>query len=110
MCLGRFSCLFPKAGFVGNLRKRLDADGTIRTIVYKPYTEPPNNTAANSMGGTEKSKFDLSEESTEVLMNRFDSLENRLSEIEQFMTTKTSAKSTAKSKNSPKQDGGGEDE
>lgn len=101
---------FPKQDLSEIYVKGWNADGTIRTIVYKPYTEPSNNTTVNSMGGTEKSKFDLSEESTEVLMNRFDSLENRLSEIEQFMTTKTSAKSTDKSKNSPKQDGGGEDE
>lgn len=101
---------FPKQDLTEIYVKGWNADGTIRTIVYKPYTEPSNNTAVNSMGGTEKSKFDLSEESTEVLMNRFDSLENRLSEIEQFMTTKTSTKSTAKSKNSSKQDGGGEDE
>ena len=101
---------FPKQDLSEIYVKGWNADGTIRTIVYKPYTEPTNNTAVNSMGGTEKSKFDLSEESTEVLMSRFDSLENRLSEIEQFMTTKTSAKSTAKSKNSPKQDSGGEDE
>lgn len=99
---------FPKQDLSEIYVKGWNADGTIRTIVYKPYIEPKSNATTNCINNTEKSKFDLSEGSTEVLMNRFDSLENRLSEIEQFMT-KTSAKNTAKSKNSIKQDSGSED-
>lgn len=101
---------FPKQDLSEIYVKGWNADGTIRTIVYKPYTEPKDNQSVNSMGQSEKSKFDLSEASTEALMNRFDSLENRLNEIEQYMTK--TVKTTAKPKNGSKsvQDGGGKAE
>ena len=62
--------------------KGWNADGTINTIVYKPYTEPKNNQGINNTENVENLKIDLSDESTAVFMQKFDEIFNKFDELE----------------------------
>jgi len=73
---------FPKQDLSEIYVKGWSADGTIKTIVYKPYTEPNNNQAVNSMANAENAKFTLSDESTELFMNKFDELSEKIGQLE----------------------------
>lgn len=63
---------FPKQDMSEIYVKGWNADGTIRTIVYKPYTAPKDNQTVNSMPDAENAKFTLSDESTQLFLNKFD--------------------------------------
>lgn len=73
---------FPKQDMSEIYVKGWNADGTINTIVYKPYTAPKDNQAVNSMVNTENAKFTLSDESTELFMNKFDELSEKIGQLE----------------------------
>lgn len=73
---------FPKQDMSEIYVKGWNADGTINTIVYKPYTEPNNNQAVNSTSKAENTKFTLSDESTELFMNKFDELFGKIEQLE----------------------------
>ena len=53
---------FPKQDMSEIYVKGWNADGTINTIVYKPYTAPKDNQTVNSMANAENAKFTLSDE------------------------------------------------
>jgi hypothetical protein len=72
--------VFPKQDMSEIYTKSWNADGTIRTIVYKPYTASQPNTA-NSSADMSKMKMGLSDEATEAFMARFDSLEKKFDEL-----------------------------
>lgn len=72
---------FPKQDLSEIYVKGWNADGTINTIVYKPYTEP-NNQTINSMANAENAKFTLSDESTELFMSKFDELSEKIGQLE----------------------------
>lgn len=72
---------FPKQDMSEIYVKGWNANGTINTIVYKPYTEP-NNQAINSMANAENAKFTLSDESTELFMSKFDELSEKIGQLE----------------------------
>lgn len=72
---------FPKQDLSEIYIKSWNADGTIRTMTFKPVTENVDITS-----GTK------TEENINGIMERFDSIENKLSEIEQVLgstSTKT---------------------
>lgn len=73
---------FPKQDMSEIYVKGWNADGTINTIVYKPYTTPKDNQTVNSMTNTENAKFTLSDESTELFMNKFDELAEKIGQLE----------------------------
>lgn len=73
---------FPKQDLTEIYVKGWNADGTIKTIVYKPYIEAKNDKATNLLSNAENSKFDLSDESTKLFMNKFDELFGKIEEIE----------------------------
>lgn len=73
---------FPKQDMSEIYVKGWNADGTIRTIVYKPYTDPKDNQTVNSMVNTENAKFTLSDESTQLFMNKFDELFGKIEQLE----------------------------
>lgn len=73
---------FPKQDLTEIYAKQWSADGTIKTIVYKPYTEPNNNQAVNSMANAENAKFTLSDESTELFMSKFNELSEKIGQLE----------------------------
>lgn len=73
---------FPKQDMSEIYVKGWNADGTIRTIVYKPYTDPKDNQTVNSMANTENAKFTLSDESTQLFLNKFEELSEKIGQLE----------------------------
>lgn len=73
---------FPKQDMSEIYVKGWNADGTIRTIVYKPYTEPGGSNAGNPTADIENAKFTLSDESTELFLNKFDELSEKIGQLE----------------------------
>ena len=80
------TAFFPKQDMSEIYAKYWGADGKIYTRLYKPVLDADPN---NSPQTAEKTKFDLSDESTEVFMNRFDELEQK---IEQLKTSQSQRK------------------
>lgn len=73
---------FPKQDLSEIYVKGWNADGTIKTIVYKPYTAPKDNQAVNSMSNAENAKFTLSDESTQLFLNKFEELSEKIGQLE----------------------------
>lgn len=73
---------FPKQDMSEIYVKGWNADGTIRTIVYKPYTEPGGSNACNPTTDIENAKFTLSDESTQLFLNKFDELSEKIGQLE----------------------------
>lgn len=73
---------FPKQDMSEIYVKGWNANGTINTIVYKPYTAPKDNQTVNSMANTENAKFTLSDESTQLFLNKFDELSEKIGRLE----------------------------
>ena len=73
---------FPKQDLTEIYAKSWNTDGTIKTIVYKPYTDPKDNQAVNSMANTENAKFTLSDESTQLFLNKFEELSEKIGQLE----------------------------
>lgn len=86
---------FPMQDMSAILAKSWNADGTIKTIVYEPRVEP-NGNSINNTPETEKLKLRLSDEVTEVFMQRFDELSNKLQLIEQSMPKSAAKQTTSK--------------
>jgi hypothetical protein len=84
---------FPKADGTEIFGKQWLANGRTHILTFKPVldTEPNNPTQDNT-----KSQIGISEEVTEVIMKRFDELENKISNLESSLT-KTSTKSSTRS-------------
>lgn len=76
------AAFFPKQDLSEIYVKGWNADGTIKTIVYKPYTDDKTSQAINNMDSMKKLKIDLSDESTEVFMKKFDEIFNKFEELE----------------------------
>lgn len=73
---------FPKQDLTEIYAKQWGADGSIKTVVYKPYTEPKNSQGINNTENIENLKFDLSDESTELFMNKFDEISEKIGQLE----------------------------
>lgn len=70
---------FPKQDMTEIYAKSWNADGTIRTIVFKPIS---SDIVSNLSHDTEKLKFDLSDECTGAFMQKFDELFGKIEQIE----------------------------
>lgn len=73
---------FPKQDMSEIYVKGWNADGTINTIVYKPYTEPGGSNAGNPTADIENAKFTLSDESTQLFLNKFEELSEKIGQLE----------------------------
>ena len=73
---------FPKQDLTEIYAKQWGADGSIKTVVYKPYTAPQDNQTVNSMANTENAKFTLSDESTQLFLNKFEELSEKIGQLE----------------------------
>lgn len=73
---------FPKQDMSEIYVKGWNANGTIKTVVYKPYTAPKDNQTVNSMANTENAKFTLSDESTQLFLNKFEELSEKIGQLE----------------------------
>ena len=76
---------FPKQDLTEIYAKQWGADGSIKTVVYKPYTEPKNSQGINNTENVENLKIDLSDESTVVVMQKIDEILNKFDELENKM-------------------------
>lgn len=73
---------FPKQDLSEIYVKGWNANGTINTIIYKPYTAPKDNQMVNSMANVENAKFSLSDESTQLFLNKFEELSEKIGQLE----------------------------
>ena len=73
---------FPKQDLSEIYVKGWNADGTIKTIVYKPQIDNKSVQAVNTSLDTEKLKIDLSEQATAGIMQRFDDLSAKIEQLE----------------------------
>ena len=73
---------FPKQDLTEIYAKQWGADGSIKTVVYKPYAEPKDNQTVNSMIDVESAKFTLSDESTQLFLNKFEELSEKIGQLE----------------------------
>ena len=94
---------FPKSDLSEIYAKQWGTDGKISTSVFKPVLEDNPNKLSTE---TEKLKFDLSENVTEVFEKHFDTLFSKIDELEKKIDekslTKSLTKSSTKSKTSQK--------
>lgn len=73
---------FPKQDLSEIYVKGWNANGRIKTIVYKPYTESDGNNVSNPTADIENAKFTLSDESTQLFLNKFDELSEKIGQLE----------------------------
>lgn len=87
------AAFFPMQDMSAILAKSWNADGTIKTVIFKPVNETvPQNESQNK----ENLKFELSDGTVAAFMNRFDELSERLEQLE-FSVNKTVSKSSTQS-------------
>lgn len=72
---------FPKQDLSEVYAKSWNADGTIRTVTYKPVLDNEPKTAAEP----KKLKCDLSDEATQGIMDKFDEISDRLGQLEKSL-------------------------
>ena len=73
---------FPKQDLSEIYVKSWNANGRIKTIVYKPYTESDGNNVSNPTTDIENAKFTLSDESTQLFLNKFEELSEKIGQLE----------------------------
>lgn len=83
---------FPKQDLSEIYVKGWNADGTIKTIVYKPQIDNKSMQAVNTSLDTEKLKIDLSEQATAGIMQRFDDLSAKIEQLENKVALGTQRK------------------
>ena len=87
--------VFPKKDMSEIYLKSWTPNGTIATVVYHPVMEESSNSASVQ----DNLKIGLSDEVTEIFMQKFDELANKIEELEKSMTkpmTKTTVSRTKK--------------
>ena len=85
---------FPKQDLSEIYVKGWNADGTIKTIVYKPQIDNKSMQAVNNSLDTEKLKIDLSEQATAGIMQRFDDLSAKIEQLENKVALGTQRKTS----------------
>lgn len=69
---------FPKQDLTEIYAKSWNADGTIRTLTFKPVLNDKTNILS---GDTEKLEFDLSEKATEGIMAKLNELSEKIEQL-----------------------------
>jgi len=85
---------FPMQDMSQILAKSWNADGTIKTVVYKPFVETPSNLSK----ANEKLNVGLSDDVTQAFMQRFDDIANRISNLEQSLSKPSTRTTVSKTK------------
>lgn len=86
---------FPRQDMAEIYAKQWNADGTIKTVIYRPVID----NAVNSQGNNQNQQITISDDVTQAFMNRFDELFEKIEQLEQVMTkpmTKTRNSMTKK--------------
>lgn len=73
---------FPKQDMSEIYVKSWNANGKINTTVYKPCTELSGSNAGNPTADIENAKFTLSDESTQLFLNKFEELSEKIGQLE----------------------------
>lgn len=82
---------FPKQDLSEVYAKSWNADGTIRTVTYKPVLD---NEPKNVSTDAEKLKCELSDEATEGIMSKFDEISDRLGQLEKSLQSQRKTSQT----------------
>lgn len=88
---------FPRQDMAEIYAKQWNADGTIKTVIYRPVMD----NAVNSQGNNQNQQITIPDEVTKVFMDRFDELSNKMEQLENSLTKS----STNVRKTSTKKDG-----
>ena len=78
---------FPKQDLTEIYAKSWNADGTIRTLTFKPVLNDKTDILS---GNTEKLEFDLSEKATEGIMAKLNELSEKIGQLSLGTQRKTS--------------------
>ena len=73
---------FPRQDMSEIYAKQWNADGTIKTVIYRPVID----NAVNSQGNNQNQQITISDDVTQAFMNRFDELSEKIEQLEQVMT------------------------
>lgn len=73
---------FPRQDMAEIYAKQWNADGTIKTVIYRPVMD----NAVNSQGNNQNQQITISDDVTQAFMNRFDELSEKIEQLEQVMT------------------------
>ena len=73
---------FPRQDMAEIYAKQWNADGTIKTIIYRPVMD----NSVNSQGNNQNQQITISDDVTQAFMNRFDELSEKIEQLEQVMT------------------------
>lgn len=73
---------FPRQDMTEIYAKQWNADGTIKTIIYRPVMD----NAVNSQGNNQNQQITIPDDVTQAFMNRFDELFEKIEQLEQVMT------------------------
>ena len=87
---------FPKQDLTEIYAKSWNADGTIRTLTFKPALNDKTDILSND---TEKLEFDLSEKATEDIMAKLNELSEKIEQLSlgaQRKTPRTQSKESEK--------------
>lgn len=87
---------FPKQDLTEIYAKSWNADGTIRTLIFKPVLNDKTDILS---GDTEKLEFDLSEKATEDIMAKLNELSEKIEQLSlgaQRKTPRTQGKESEK--------------
>lgn len=80
--------LFPKQDMSEIYGKSWNANGTIKTVIYRPITDDSTNNQSN----TEKAQIGLSEDDMEAVMKRFDELSDDIEKLGKIVRPISKAK------------------
>ena len=84
---------FPKQDLTEIYAKSWNADGTIRTLTFKPVLNDKTDVLS---GDTEKLEFDLSEKATEGIMAKLNELSEKIEQLSLGTQRKTSRTQSSK--------------
>ena len=84
---------FPKQDLTEIYAKSWNADGTIRTLTFKPVLNDKTDILS---GNTEKLEFDLSEKATEGIMAKLNELSEKIEQLSLGTQRKTSRTQSSK--------------
>lgn len=88
---------FPRQDMTEIYAKQWNADGTIKTVIYRPVID----NAVNSHGNNQNQQITIPDDVTQAFMNRFDELSCKIEQLENSLTKS----STNVRKTSTKKDG-----
>lgn len=86
---------FPRQDMAEIYAKQWNADGTIKTVIYRPVMD----NAVNSQGNNQNQQITIPDDVTQAFMNRFDELSGKIEQLENSLTkSSTNARKTSTKK------------